>query len=505
MIMKSIKYLLSAFILLFLAACSKSDDELLRVIPEHPSMVVKINMASICQSNNLLSDDGNLTISSRLNEVLSEYSNSFSSRIIKSLPASGIDFSGCAYFFSASAEFSSEFIATLRDSGAAKKWICSLCNENSMQSAKGIDYILNNGTFYAIDGDVLFIGAAKSSSNIAKLTDAVAAMMKRDGKRLADNPTITDALKGDADATAYLAVSSLCKQSALKRLNFSGLSLTDILSGMEIDALALNVNLAESLKVDARVIAKPTSAYKMMFGSLISKPSADFLKIMPASMTTMFSASLRGNVLLQMQPVSTLLASARAFPIIRDFDFKKIINTIDGPVAIGVSVDPDFIDEYNVVVAMASTDTDAVIAELNRVASKYGKHPQSVGNENVYEYFNQRITVGVLNNRYVYFKLNTDDIDTTPVADDEVKKLFAESPICLNVNVEDFNVALAFESSEKISCKVNTLGENPSALLTLVTGLCRLESSSHTYDDEGFSTDGDDYGSAAPIDEMVSF
>ena len=196
-----------------------------------------------------------------------------------------------------------------------------------------------------------------------------------------------------------------------------------------------------------------------------------------------------------MQPVSTLLASARAFPIIRDFDFKKIINTIDGPVAIGVSLDPDFIDEYNVVVAMASTDTDAVIAELNRVASKYGKHPQSVGNENVYEYFNQRITVGVLNNRYVYFKLNTDDIDSTPVADDEVKKLFAESPICLNVNVEDFNVALAFESSEKISCKVNTLGENPSALLTLVTGLCRLESSSHTYDDEGFSTDDDDYGS----------
>ena len=47
MIMKSIKYLLSAVILLFLAACSKSDDELLRVIPEHPSMVVKINMASI--------------------------------------------------------------------------------------------------------------------------------------------------------------------------------------------------------------------------------------------------------------------------------------------------------------------------------------------------------------------------------------------------------------------------------------------------------------------------
>lgn len=504
MIMKSIKYLFSAAILLFLAACSNSGDELLRVIPEHPSMVVKINMASICQSNNLLSDDGNITIPSRLNEVLGEYGNSFSSRVIKSLPASGIDFAECAYLFSASPEFSSEFIATLRDSGAAKKWICNLCNENSMQSAKGFDYIFNDGTFYAIDGDVLFIGAAKSSSNIAKLTDAVAVMMKRDGKRLADNPTITDALKGDADATAYLAVSSLCKQSALKRLNFSGLSLTDILSGMEIDALALNVNLAESLNADARVIAKPTSAYKMMFGSLISKPSADFLKVMPASMSTMFSASLRGNVLLQMQPVSTLLASARAFPIIRDFDFTKIINTIDGPVAIGVSLDPDFIDEYNVVVAIASTDTDAVIAELNRVASKYGKHPQSMGNENVYEYFNQRITVGVLDSHYVYFKLNTDDIDSTPVADDELKQLFAKSPICLNVTADGFNVALAFESSEKISCKVQSPGENPSALLTLVSALCRLESSSHTYDDD-FSTDGDDFGGAAPIDEMTSF
>ena len=85
MIMKSIKYLFSAAILLFLAACSNSGDELLRVIPEHPSMVVKINMASICQSNNLLSDDGNITIPSRLNEVLGEYGNSFSSRVIKSL------------------------------------------------------------------------------------------------------------------------------------------------------------------------------------------------------------------------------------------------------------------------------------------------------------------------------------------------------------------------------------------------------------------------------------
>ncbi|MGN1246655.1 MAG: DUF4836 family protein [Muribaculaceae bacterium] len=503
--MKSLKYLFCTAILLFLAACSKSGDELLRVIPENPSMVVKINMAAVCNSNNLLTDDGALSFPGEIADIFNLHNHSFFARLLKSLPASGICFSEPAYLFSASPEFSQEFIAPLSDSGATRKWLCNLCNENSMQSAKGIDYILNDGTLYAIADDILFIGAAKSSSNVAKLTDAVAAMMKRDGKRLADNTSILKALEGDADATAYIAVQSLCKQAALKQLSFSGFSATDVLSGMEIDALAMTINLRKSLDVDAKVIAKPSSAYKMMFGSLISKPSADFLSVMPASMSTMFSASLRGNVLLQMKPVSNLLSTARAFPIIRDFDFKKIINSIDGPVAIGISLDPDFIDEYNVVVAMASTDTDAVIAELNRVAAKYGKHPQQVGNENIYEYFNQRITVGVLNNKYVYFKLNTDDIDSTPVSDAELKQIFAESPICLNVTAEGYNVVLAFESSEKISCKVKPLDDDSSALITLIDLLCRIDTSSHIDDFDDPAASDDDFGGAAPIDEMTAF
>ena len=498
--MKTIKYLMIAIAALVMTACSKSGEELLKVIPEHPSMVVRVNLESLCTNHNLCNEDGKFVVPQDLGAVLDAHRSSYFARIAKSLPASGIDFASHAYIFSASPEFEVEMIALLSDEGSAEKWVCNMCNENSMQSDKGIEYLFHDGVLYAIDNGILFIGAATSSSNIAKLTETVSGMMKCEGKTLADNGTILKALEGDADATAYLAVQPLCKHSATKHLKVAGISVANVLSGMEIDALAMSINLDKTLDMTARVIAKPTSAYKMMFGSLVSKPSADFLKIMPASLSTLLSVSVRGNVLLQMQPVANLIGTARAFPIIRDFDFKKIITTIDGPVAIGVSLDPDFIDEYNVVVAMASTDTGAVIEQLNSVAAKYGKHPQKVGNESVYEYFNQRITVGVLDNRFVYFKVNTDDIDNTPVADEDVHRLFAESPIGASLTAEGYHVALAFESSEKIACSVQPLGDDATMFVTLIEALCGIDTTRHI--DEDYDSD---FGVAAPIDEMTSF
>lgn len=505
--MKTINYLLLSAVLFVAAACSRSGNELLQVIPEHPAYVVKVDMASIIADNGLTDDDGKFILSPELVKILDEHQHSFATRVIKSLPASGIDFKSEAYLFSASSEFHSEFLATLSDSGAARKWVCSLSNENSMQSDKELDYVLNGNMFYAISGDILFVGAAKTSSNIAKLTAAVASMLNGDGNKLIDNKPVVDALDADGNITAYLAVAEVCRNTrsmgALQRMTIGGMSLSQLLSGMEIDALAMNMHLGKRLDVEAKVVAKPNSAYKMMFGSLISKPSADFLKLIPASMTTKLSVSLKGKNMLNIPAIKQIISSAKAFPIIRDFDLQKIISTIDGPVAVGVSLDPDFIDEYNVVVVMASVDADAVISELNKVAAKYGKHPQSDGNESIYEYFNQRITVGVADNRYVYFKLNTDDIDSTPVADASLVELFGKSPIGLDVTAEGYDIMLGFESSEKMSCHLSGLdsGDRP-VLFTIVNELCKIDTTKHIDEDFG---DDSDFGTAKPIDGFSTF
>lgn len=499
--MKAINYIILSALLLLAVSCGNKSERLQHLIDEHPSMVVRIDMARLCAGNNLTNEDGVMTLPVDMRELLDEQRHSYLARVMKTLPASGIDHGKSAYIYSASPEFNVEILAPLRDAGAAEKWVCSLCNENGMQSAKGIDYVTDGSVIYAIEDDVLFVGVAKSGSNIAHLTEAVAATMNRSGKSLADNKAITETLAVEGDAVGYFAVPALLKQPQLRRMNFGGVPVMDVLGGMEVEALAVTVNLSKTLDMEARVIAKPTAAYKMAFGSVVSKPSADVLDIMPASLGTVLSVSLRGNVVMQMQPVRSLVAMGRQLPIVRDFDFEKIVNTIDGPVAVGVSNDRDFIDSYNVVVAMASTNTDAVIGELDRVAEKYGKHAQQVGNERVYEYFNQRITVGVHGGRYVYFEINTEDIDDTPVGDGELRKMFAESPICASLKGEELAVMLAFESSDKIVCRASATEDDETVLLKLLKELCRVEATKGMADDYG----DDSYGGAMPIDELTGF
>ena len=500
--MKTISYIMLATLLLVAVACGNKSDRLQELIPERPSMVVRMDLARICASNGMSGEGGELTLPAEVRTMLEEQAHSYVARVVKTLPASGIDFTKSAYIYSASTELEVEMLAPLSDAGAAEKWVCGLCNETGMQSAKGIDYVTDGRVIYAIKGDVLLVGVAKSGSNIARLTEAVAATMNRSGKSLADNKAIGEILAGEGDAVGYFAVPALLKQPQLKRMSLGGLPVIDVLGGMEIDALAVTMNTGKTLDVEARVMAKPTAAYKVAFGSVVSKPSAEVLAVMPASMEIILSASLRGNVLLQMQPVRSLMVVGRQFPIIRDFDFDKILNTIDGPVAVGVSTDSDFIDSYNVVVAMATTDTGAVIGELDRVAAKYGKPAQQAGGERIYEYFNQRITVGVHGNRYVYFKINTEDIDNTPVSDGELRRLFAESPVCATVRGEGMEVAFALESSEKIKCKVKTADGEPSMLPVLLEGLCGMDTN-RAIDDDDFGDDS--YGGAVPIDEMTGF
>ena len=507
--MKKTNLLLAAAIMLIVAACSQRTDKLTGLIPEKSAFVAKFNIESIITKGNLADEKGNFRLSPEIGAILDDNGKSFVSRVVKTLPSSGLKFSGNAYLFGGIADFQSSFVAEVADAADARKWLCALTNEVEMKEIEGVSYIFDDNILYVVHDDVMFIGFAGRGKDAARLVASVKAAFERKERSIESNELAQSALDKEADVAAYVAVGEISKNirkmSAIGGMSIGGMPVADILAGMEVKALSVAVSLGSDCEIEADVVADATSAYKMMFSSVVAKPSAEFLGIMPSSMENVLSLSLRGADLLRIPAFNNLLMMTKSVPIVRNINFSKLIATIDGPVAVGWSRDANFVDEYNVVVAVASTDPDAVIYELNDVAMQYGKVPQRIDGENVYEYFNQRITVGVSGGRYVYFKLNNYqsyrdfmDADTAKVA------LFGKSPIGLSMQGSGCDVTVGFNSADRISCRFRADGADANIVESIIRLMCSVEPSRDFADDD-FDDYGDDFGSATPIDGFSAF
>ena len=507
--MRNIFFVIAVSVMLILSSCSDRSDKLTALIPENPAYIAKIDVSGIAQKCGLTSEEGNFAITDELNGILSENEKSFVSRVLRTLPSSGLRFTGDAYLFGGSQDFLTEFIIETDDADATRNWLCRLTNESAMKCENGIDYIFDDDVLYALHNDVLIVGVAAGRNDAGKLTASLKAAFEGKGKNVSSNATIMNALDKDADVELYMAVSALKGGNSARRMKsvaIAGMPISDIIAGLDMKAVSATVNFDKTADLEAEVTADATSAYKMMFGSVVSKPSAEFLQLIPSSMETVISLSVKGGSLLNIPALGNLLVMAKTMPIIRDFDFKKIISTIDGPVAVGISRDANFIDEYNVVVAVASIDTDALISELDRVAAKYGKQPQHIDGEKVYEYFNQRITVGVKNRRYVYFKLNNYQNDTEFMNGDAgAVELFGKSPIGVGLHLDGYNALIGFSSADKFSCHFGTDSQDSNVLLSIIRLMCKAKP---LRDFSGYSDDDDsddDFGAAMPIDGFTEF
>lgn len=501
--MKKINILVSILCILFVCSCSNSVDKLEKLIPENTAWIVKINLDKVLTKSGFVDKDGNVKIPESLNNSLSN-TDTFAKRIISSLPSSGIKFDESAFLFNSGNGFDIEILAFIDDSKATKQWICKLTAESIVKQSGNYQYIYEDNVLYMINDNVLLIGIASKKNEKDALSYANA-LFSNTGKSIVDNKQACEVLNKDADATAYVIMNNAKNGSRINKLiaQYPALS---ILTETDIQALSMTMNFDKDLSFDIDIATGNNSAYSIIYSTMLCQPSADFLEIIPETINTVFAVSIKGNNLLSINEFRKLLDSTGKMPIIRDLDLPKLISTIDGPAAIGISADADFVNEYNYVAVVSSNDPEAILNDINRVTRNYGQYPQknSTG-DFIYNYYNQKIAIGISKNKYVYFKvMNYPHNGGYLNENTDLANLFKKSKIGFYTQFEsqnqNFELSIGSTSASKIEGKLFASGNIENNIInSLIQLICEFEPKGEFEDMDNTDIE---YGGFEPIDEM---
>lgn len=490
--------------LLLLPACGSQSEDLTKLIPEDAAWVVKVDAGSILAKAGML-DDGRVSLPQSMADAVAG-SDSRIKRIVTTLPSSGLDLNGCCYLFNSDPAFYAQFIAPIADAGATEEWIKRLTNEREMKKSDEMRYIFHDKTLYCIAGKTLHVGLASKNSEEKAVEATKNLFAQGSGRSIADNTAAYEQISKEDDIAFYASVAGIA--SRLPKWVSLKYPAIIFLTGAGIETVCGTVTLNKDMELDLSITTGNNSAYAKMCQMLLSQPSAGFLEIIPDGMTTVAALSLNGNSLLKIKEFYSLLALVKTTPIMRDVDFAKIIATIDGPVAIGISPDANFIGEQNYVIALSTTSKQTILDEINRVALKYGQTPRPTPDgETLYSYYNQRFTVGTKGDRCVYIKvLNNPVGGGNLAANDELRSLFGRSKMGVfwqaDVRGNSCQLMVGALSGSNILGKFRAPDSAEDNILpALVATLCDMEAGASLMADDF----GGDYGDFEPIDEMEQF
>lgn len=480
----------------FLITSCSSHDDLLKLVPADATGVICINSSKIIEKAGL-GETGNIKIPDYLQKSINQNDASLVSRLMTALPISGIDFTSNAYVFFSDAVFNTAVVANLDDAEKTQKWL-EQDNTATFKEKDSYKYMLSGNTIYLIGDDKLFVGRFTSVTlDDAKIFSFARMVLENNsGKSFADNDEAKKALSEESDICAYIRPSTITKLAGLLvgSSNSTFAPLINIIAESDIKALTFSLTFNKD-KADFKssAIVGPNSQYVQLINTLAGKPSDEFLKIIPKSMDYIVSMSVNGNNLLKLKEVQKIIATMSLDPKMAAFDLKGAIASVNGPLAVAVYQDPNFNDQSNYVVAVKSSNPMSIITQINNYARHYGQAPQRDGNDYIYEYYNQQITVGT-NGDYVYFKmLNFQPIDGFAYSDPQVRAFFKKSVMGIYANMRTQDAKTKFgEISMGSSSPTSSAGnyvpidkKEPNSIQSFLQLLCSIKA-------DAYSTTGDD-------------
>lgn len=518
MMVKKLYFVALACVALLTTACgNKSNIE--DLVPADAAWVVRVDTKSVLTKATLMDDKGVVTLSNQMKDAIADCEGKFK-RIVETLPTSGLDFGRDWYLFNSSTVFAAEALLPVADDGAVERWVAVLTSGGGMNSYDGYRYVYDDQMLYVLNGGILYMGSTVRRDEEKALNAAIEIFKSQGKTSIYKNEEAKSALSAKADVALYADVKALGDiASRWKSYTIMGISPISLISELGIKSVNVAMSFDSYLDITADIVAGDGSVYSVLCSQLLAEPDERFLEIIPEDMEKVLMFSLNGKNLVKIEQIKQLISLKSTMPIIRDVDFKKIISTINGPVAIGVSADANFINEYNYVVSIATDDQQAILDEISRVAAKYGQRPRpNAAGETTYNYFNQRFTVGTHGSDYVYFKVLSAPVSNRGMSgNDGLATLMSRSKIGgywrIGAGGKECELLLGGLSGSKFLAQLKDIGlENDGSIAdgvqvsgnilpSLIAILCQPE------EHRGFeSYDLDEeYGGFEPIDEMVEF
>ena len=405
MVMKWLKHLSIALLVLLMTGCV--SDNLEKMIPADATGVVSIDVPVILKEAGLIQDD-KIVLPQTLQQAIDDNDTSPLCIIFSDLPQMGLNADDKAYVFFTDKTFGRVLIASLDDPGKARKTL-ALRVGGDFETVEGLDCMYVKDNLYVIADKVLLIGTVNKPMEVGRLAKSAKGILSKTAASIADNKEAVSALHNDdAAINAWIqgkGLKGILGKSEVYRELAQKMPLIGIFTESDIDAVTCSIDLdKENVGMQASIKANKDSEYAQLLNSTLGKPTGDVLKAIPNSMDYIFTMSVKGDEFVKLKQIQQLLSMFGQLPYIGRIDLASILSTVDGPFCIGLARDPHLEGEWNMVIAIRSTDSDGVVEKISDFANSMGQAPEIYDDEYIYQYENKMIRIGV-NDGILYLKM----------------------------------------------------------------------------------------------------
>ncbi|MBO7609363.1 MAG: DUF4836 family protein [Muribaculaceae bacterium] len=478
--MKKLYLLVTLLSLLLTTACSNVNENLEQMIPADATGVVSINMPEILKKAQL-QDGDRIVLPAGLQAVIDENDAAPLCQLLTDLPVMGIDTKSKAYAFFTLKTFGRVLLVPLADESAAKKTIAQRAGSD-FTTVEGLDCIYVEDLFYAINNKTLFIGMVNKALEREKVAHAASIIMQGKSRNITEVNEVKECIDADGAVNAYFqleGIRALLKRSKTYKDIAQRMPLVEVFTESDIKAVTCAIKMEDdSVSMNTHFIADANSDYLKLMNTMMAKPDAEFLKIIPNSMDYIMAMSVNGEQFTQLAQIKQLLKAFANLPYIGSIDLAKMLATIDGPVAVGLASDPHLEGEWNAVIAARSINPDDIVNTIGKFALALGQAPELYDNEFVYQYDNKMIRVGSTGSVFYLKMLNYEQTEANASDDASLVKVFDENPfaVAMRARVGNDHADLHFGLTDMINGRglFTTTADMPAAL-ALLQALCGIK------------------------------
>lgn len=401
--MKSLKFLFGLILLVITASCSNVNKNLEKMIPSDASAVYCIKLPDVLEKANI-KKDGEIIIPQQLKDVIEKNEGSVFGEFFRNLGQSGLDVDHNMYFFFTKNTFRYVALIGLDDEDAVKK-ILEHRTGVKFKETQGVNFLRYQSHSFVIDNDVLFMGRENRPAEDELLASSAKSMLNNNLKSIRDVDEIAQCIDSENDINAYFDVKGF--NTVLKSISgFNDIiekyPLLSIFTDSDIKAFTFHINFEkEGANLQAQFQADENSDFVTLLNTSLSTPSNEFLKAMPNSMKYIFSISVKGDKISELDQIRKSLNLLNNFPSLDALNIKSIVQTIDGPLAIGVSpsyMDGDnassLTDDWNIAIVAKSKNPEYVVNTIKHFAAEMGQPDYVKDGHHVYNYEGKPVYVG---------------------------------------------------------------------------------------------------------------
>lgn len=403
MTMKSLKFMLGLSLLVIATSCNNVNKNLEKMIPGNATAVFCIKLPDILEKAGI-EKDGQVIIPEQLKQVIEKNEDSFFGEFFSNLKQSGIDVEHNMYLFFTKNTFRHVTLVGINDVDAVKKLIEHRTGQKFIK-IEGVNFLRDENLSFIVDDDVLFVGRENRPAEDAVLAKSAGSMLGKNMKSIREVDEIAKCIGEKSDINAYFDVQGF--NAVLESI--SGFNdvverypLLSIFTDSDVKAFAFHVNFEkEGATLQAQLQADENSDFVTLLSTSLSKPDNEFLKAMPNSMKYIFSISVKGDKIMEMDQIKKSLNVLNNFPALEALNIKDIVKTIDGPLAIGVSPSymygdgaSSLLGDWNIALVARSKNPEYVVNTIKHFAAENGQPDYVKDGHHVYNYEGKPVYVG---------------------------------------------------------------------------------------------------------------